>query len=146
MEWIKFGWGTKFSPEFSPIENFRIDMSGITPTNKPLLEISDRVINNLVVEYPAPYNLFVSGGVDSQSMLWCWFNSQVSFSAYCVRFVDAQGKVYNDHDYETLVEFTNTYGIKINFIDFNVFLDICGFLNILVKKNPLKLINFPKLE
>jgi hypothetical protein len=121
MNWIKTGWGKDFSSKFSPYKNFHIDMSDIVISHRPLLEVSNRVINQISKKYPSPFNLFVSGGVDSQSMLWCWLNSGVPFTAYSAKLLDSQGKVYNEHDYETLVQFAKKHNIKINFLEFDIF-------------------------
>jgi len=121
MIWIKTGWGPDFSSSFDPEKNFHVDMRGINPTNKSLLDISKRVIFTITESYPSPYNLFVSGGVDSQTMLWCWLNSGKSFNVYCARLVDSKGNIYNEHDYATLKLFAQRYDIKINYLDFDIF-------------------------
>lgn len=121
MKWIKAGWGPEFSSIFDPEKNFHIDMRKINPTNKPLLDTSLRVISEITENYPSPYNLFVSGGVDSQTMLWCWLNSGKKFNPYCARLVDSKGNVYNQHDYETLQIFAHAHDIKIQYLDFDIF-------------------------
>jgi hypothetical protein len=121
MDWIKTGWGSEYSPKFHPLKNYYMDYSGILPTNKPLLEVSTRVINDITKSYPAPYNLMVSGGVDSQTMLWCWLNSGVEFQVYSFRLVNSCGKIYNEHDYKNLQLFAENHSIRIKFVDFNIF-------------------------
>lgn len=121
MDWAKAGWGPEYSSEFSEIKNYHIDLSNLQKIHLPLLKISQETINSITKNYPAPYNLMVSGGVDSQAVLWCWLHSNKDFNAYCVKYVDTLGNVYNHHDLETLEEFANTYSIKINYLTFNIF-------------------------
>jgi hypothetical protein len=121
VKWIKTGWGQEFNSNFDSEKNFHVDMREINPTTSDLLDISYRVISEIIENYPPPYNLFVSGGVDSQTMLWCWLNSGKDFNVYCARLVDSKGNIYNEHDYSTLKLFAQSYDIKINYLDFDIF-------------------------
>lgn len=121
MKWIKSGWGSEYSQIVDYNKFFHMDISGIKPTKNPLLKTATKVINDIRDSYPAPFNLMVSGGVDSQSMLWCWLHSDVPFQAICFQLVDDSGIVYNTHDYETLITFANIYSIPIQFVKFNIF-------------------------
>lgn len=89
-------------------------------TDRPLLEISNDVISKISKTYPAPYTLMCSGGIDTQSMLWCWYNSDVDFDISVVRYIDDFGNVLNYHDIRYMEEFTKKIGISINYYDFNV--------------------------
>ena len=122
---MKAGWGQEYSPIFSPHKNYHIDFSKLCSSTKPLLEVSDRVIKEISVNYEPPYNLMVSGGVDSQAMLWCWKNSSIPFSAVSFKLTDSNGNIFNNHDFETLVSFAENNNIDITFVDF----DIINFLS-----------------
>lgn len=77
-------------------------------------------VDTIVRDYPAPYNLMLSGGVDSQAMLWAWYQSGHEFKAYTVRY----NTDMNDFDLVQLIEFTDKYDIPITFVDF----DLLNFL------------------
>ena len=121
MQWAKAGWGPEYSQEFNQYKNYYVDLSNLTATDLSLLKVSKLTIESIVKKYTEPYNLMVSGGVDSQTMLWCWLNSDTNFNAYCIKYVDSQGKVYNSHDIETLEIFANNHNIEINYLNFNIF-------------------------
>lgn len=72
----------------------------------------DYICNN----YPPPYTLCVSGGVDSQAMLYAWHTSGKSYNTMSVVYNNGM----NDHDLQTLVEFSQLHNIKINFVDFDL--------------------------
>ena len=121
MDWIKFGWGPKFDAEFNSTIPHYVDMSNAVKSTKSLLEISNRVIDNITQNYPEPYTLMVSGGMDSQMMLWCWLNSGKSFNAVSIKYVsDDQLLVLNQHDLVELDMFANKNNIPINYRHFNV--------------------------
>ena len=122
MDWIKFGWGSNFSPEFNKHSRFYVDVSNAEYSNADLLEVSTSVINEIVAKYPPPYYLMVSGGIDSQALLWCWLNSNVPFVPVSVRYIGAPEykEVLNEHDLEELEKFSLKHKINIKYIDFDI--------------------------
>ena len=88
--------------------------------NSPLLAAIDAV-NDIVASYPPPYNLFVSGGIDSQAMLYAWHKSKHPFNAYVFRY----NEDFNWHDIQTLPKFCEQEQIEYTIVDF----DYIKFLN-----------------
>ena len=117
MDWMKSGW----------CENgqFYIDASNAIHSNRELLTVASETIKRITDHYPAPYTLMMSGGVDSQSMLWCWINSNTTFNVTTVRYIDHNGTVLNEHDISNMKAIAKLHNIVINYIDFNIidFLD-----------------------
>jgi hypothetical protein len=126
MNWMRFGWGSEFSQTFDPAIPFHIDISNLIKSNKSLLEISTRVIKRIIEKYPPPYHLMLSGGMDSQIMLWCWLNSSIPFHPVSVKYVGAPEykEVLNDHDLVELEQFANNHNVQIDYKYF----DIINFL------------------
>jgi hypothetical protein len=122
MEWIKFGWGSDFNPNFNKHSNFHVDLRNIIYNNKPLLEVSSRVINEITKKYPPPYYLMVSGGMDSQLMIWCWLRANVDFIPVSVRYTGASDfkDVLNEHDLVELNTFAENNNISVQYKDFDV--------------------------
>lgn len=120
MKWVRMGWGPEFSTHFSKEKNFHVDFKNALYTDRPIIEIAKDAIKKISVEYPAPYTLMLSGGIDSQVMLWCWVKSQVPFNAVSVRYVDDSGNVLNIHDISNLEKVANHYSVSIEYIDFNI--------------------------
>lgn len=114
MKWTKEYWDSS-----GPEKTFVIDFTNLVFSDRLPVVIALDVVRNIATEYPRPYNLFVSGGVDSQSMLWAWHNTNINFKAFFVRY-KTNDHYYNDHDYQTLLEFSKKYNIKIEFLDFDV--------------------------
>jgi hypothetical protein len=136
MDWIKFGWGDKFQQEFDKSLHYYVDASARIISNKSLIEIANRVISDITKKYPPPYYLMVSGGLDSQAMLWCWLNSNVPFQAISFRYTGATNfKTYlNDHDLVELDKFCNANDINVEYHNF----DIISFLENDLEKYAVK--------
>jgi len=83
---------------------------------KNSLEIAHSTIAEIIKKYPPPYTLCISGGVDSQAMLYAWHTSGVPYQTCSVRY----NNDLNDHDLITLRQFSERENIKINYIDFDV--------------------------
>lgn len=86
------------------------------------LEEAILAVRSIVRNYPAPYTLMLSGGVDSQAMLYAWLKSGETFRTLTFRY---QGM--NDHDIITLQEFIelNDLDVSLQYMDF----DVMSFLN-----------------
>jgi len=111
MDWIKF---TRTEKEVAVL----IDTPVAT---KPPVEAALSAIEHIVANYPAPYTLMLSGGADSQAMLWCWLKSGYEFQTRSVRFNGG----LNDHDLQTMQEFSNNVGVSFTPWEFDLleFLD-----------------------
>jgi hypothetical protein len=77
-------------------------------------------IDHIHRNYVPPYTLFVSGGVDSQAMLYLWKKSGKNFNVVSVKY----NNNLNDHDLETLDKFCSIHDIPVNYYNF----DIINFL------------------
>lgn len=75
-------------------------------------------VNKIVQTYPPPYKVFVSGGVDSQAMLWAWHKSGHKFTACHFDY----GNDLNYHDRKYLEKF-----LKKNKLETDIELEIIPF-------------------
>jgi hypothetical protein len=89
-------------------------------TVKSSLSAAIEAVNDIVEKYPPPYNLLVSGGIDSQAMLYAWKMSGHPFNAISFRY----NQDFNWHDIKTLPQFCEQENIDYQIIDF----DYLGFL------------------
>lgn len=74
-------------------------------------------VNKIVEEYPSPYYIFASGGIDSQAMLYSWKLSNQPFKAISFVYNDDM----NEHDLVTLREFSAAQNIPITYLPFDYF-------------------------
>jgi hypothetical protein len=118
MQWIKLGWGKDCSPDSTVNSTFCVNLSKMISSEKSVLEVSSECIKKITEEYPEPYYLFASGGVDSQSMIWCWMNSGKPFTVVSFRYIH-DNVVYNEHDLEQLEQFSLKYNIPVQYKDFD---------------------------
>lgn len=84
------------------------------------LEAAHYTIKYITDNYPPPYTLMLSGGVDSQAMLYAWHTSHVPFNTFSAVY----NNNLNQHDLDTIQKFATTYNISINYKDF----DLINFL------------------
>lgn len=73
-------------------------------------------IEHIVKNYPAPYTLYLSGGVDSQAMLYAWHKSGVPYKTFSAVYNES----LNEHDLCTLREFSAQHNITIDYHDFDL--------------------------
>lgn len=118
MKWIKLGWGPECASDPTVNTTFCVNLSQMIHSDKSLLEVSTECIKKITEEYPEPYYLFASGGVDSQSMIWCWMNSGKPFTVISFKYVH-DNVVYNEHDLEQLEQFSLKYNIPVQYKQFN---------------------------
>jgi len=78
-------------------------------------------IDHIYKNYPEPYTLFLSGGIDSQAMLYAWIKSGKKFNT----FSGVYNFDLNAHDLENLKIISNLWNVDINFTKFN----LLNFLN-----------------
>ena len=84
------------------------------------LEEAVYTVEYITKNYPAPYTLYVSGGVDSQAMLYAWHKSGVPYETFSAVY----NETLNEHDLCTLREFSEQHNITIKYHDF----DLISFL------------------
>jgi hypothetical protein len=84
------------------------------------LEAAFYTIEYITKNYPAPYTLYLSGGADSQAMLYAWHKSGVPYKTFSAVYNES----LNEHDLCTLREFSAQYDITIDYHDF----DLISFL------------------
>lgn len=84
------------------------------------LKAAHDTIRCIVQNYPPPYTLMLSGGIDSQAMLFAWHTSDVPFKTFSAVYNNG----LNENDLCTLREFSEKHSININFINF----DLLSFL------------------
>jgi hypothetical protein len=87
-------------------------------------------IDRIVATYPAPYTIFATGGVDSQAVIQMWRKSGYEFNVVSVRY----NNNFNEHDLETLKEFSEKFNVDVRYIDF----DIVDFLENKLEEYVLK--------
>lgn len=116
--WIKLSWsdGTDIT-QASYTGTFIVDVSDMVVNDAPVIQRAVESINQIVKNNPPPYRLFVSGGIDSQAMLYAWKKSGHEFEAHS--FVYDQNM--NVHDLAILWEFAKTHNIKLRHHDISHF-------------------------
>lgn len=79
--------------------------------NKISIESAHIAIQKIVKSYPKPYTLFLSGGVDSQAMLWAWHTSGYQYEALSFVYNDN----FNLHDLDSgMPTFAKIHNLKID--------------------------------
>lgn len=73
-------------------------------------------ISYIQQNYPAPYTLMLSGGVDSQAMLYAWILSKCPFNTFSGKY----NNNFNKDDLQELGVFAKQFDITINYVDFDV--------------------------
>lgn len=131
MTWYKFGFGEHLGPS-DPNLHFTLDFTEAVPnlTNECIIDIAVRTVRSIVRKYPPPFNLCVSGGVDSQAMLFAWKKAGVPFNVISFKYSDGNGKIFNEHDLENLALFAAQHDLTVDYREINV---IDFFENDLVK-------------
>ena len=122
--WIKYGWGPelKFN-QIDPETEFQIDFSSCKISNSTPLEAAIDAVKKIVENYPAPYTLMCSGGVDSQAMILAWLASGYPFEIMSFRYI-SENIFFNDYDLVELDKLAESHHLTINYQD----LDIISFL------------------
>lgn len=118
LNWIKYGWGKGYSDELQPTVPLYIDFTnnGTVEYIEPLKAATDAVLD-IVRNYPAPYTLMLSGGIDSQAMLWAWLQSGVTFKSLTITY----NSIYNYHDIKNTISVAEKFKYKFNYHNFDVF-------------------------
>jgi hypothetical protein len=125
MRWVKYS--NNVLPFFNEvILDFRVP---VTPTQNPI-DSAKFTVDYIIKNYPAPYTLLVSGGIDSQAMLWAWIISKKEFSIVSAKY----NYNLNDHDLNTLKEFCQKYSVNLKFVNFDLFKFLENDLNFYANK------------
>lgn len=93
----------------------KISLDDLTDAPLDCLESLVDYAKYIAANNPGPYTLFVSGGVDSQAMLYAWKLSNIPFSAVHVKY-----NGFNDHDVAECIEFCMNEHIDLSFLNFDV--------------------------
>lgn len=96
--------------------DYTIDYSPTKPVSLKPLDAALYTISEIQKKYPPPYTLFLSGGVDSQAMLYAWHISKAPYKTFSAIY----NFNFNDHDLENLRLFSKTIDADINFEYFNL--------------------------
>lgn len=97
-------------------DNYNFDFRLKNKIKSKPLKAAIKTVKYITKNYPAPYTLCLSGGVDSQAMLYAWKESGVEFNTCSAVY----NKWLNDYDLAQLKEFAKRESIKIQYIDIDV--------------------------
>lgn len=92
-----------------------IDFKSSLDDNLSALDSAEIAINYIHQTYPKPYHVMVSGGVDSQAMLYTW---KLFGKDYIPTTINYKG--HNEHDLLELYEFSKKYQIDLEQHEFDV--------------------------
>lgn len=84
--------------------------------NSDPLTSANICIEEITKKFPPPYVLYLSGGIDSQAMLYAWLQSKVEFQTYCAVY----NHKLNQHDLVALEQFAKIHNVKINYQEFDL--------------------------
>lgn len=112
MDWVKTGFGPDFL-EYHPLLPFYMDYTAARQSTIPIADLIKQAIQRIVDQYPAPYTLICSGGVDSQSMILAWLQSGFPFEVVTARYNDGM----NDYDLENLWQLQARENFPIKVLD-----------------------------
>ncbi len=108
MKWVKTSVKNK---------TYYFDFSKTKTHTLHALDAAIKAVVHISENYPPPYTLLLSGGVDSQAMLWAWHKSKVPYKTLSAVY----NHNLNDHDLETIRTFAANHDISINSTDFDLF-------------------------
>ena len=122
MDWIKAGWGPKLNSEFNHLLSYYIDISKMALPSSDPISTAVNTVNQISKTHSGPYYLMVSGGVDSQCMMWAWLQSGVPFTAVACKYVSHDSNtIMNAHDLVELELFTSKFNIPVSYKNYDVF-------------------------
>jgi hypothetical protein len=81
-----------------------------------ILDAAKITIEHIIKNYPPPYHIMVSGGIDSQSMLYAWKLFGKNYIPTSVIYND----YLNEHDLVTLDTFSQEQNIPIEYLKFDL--------------------------
>lgn len=95
-------------------------------------------VNYIIDNYPPPYTLCLSGGIDSQAMLYSWIISGKQFNTFSAIYYTRkflENINFNYGDLEHLIQFSIDFNVPINFYNFDI-------LNFLFKEHKQYALNY----
>ncbi len=116
--WLQYGWGQSMKDDYARGDHMHITIKK-SANNFSALAAATHAVENIVQNYPSPYTLMCSGGVDSQAMLWAWKQSGHPFEVVSIKYVSG-GKWFNEYDLCDLVKFSEVHNISVNYLSFDV--------------------------
>jgi hypothetical protein len=87
---------------------------------KKPIDIAIETVKDIALTMTPPFTLFLSGGIDSQAMLYAWHRSKIPYKALCYEYIDNERTVYNYHDIKHLKPFAEKYKIPITYCEQNL--------------------------
>jgi len=115
MDWIRFYYYNSPNEDGLLVvkenENLLCDLSGINVEAESPLEESIKAVNEIVKNYPAPYYVMASGGIDSQAMVYAWYKAGVPFTILHFTYNDD----FNEHDINPLKIFVKNLNLSITY-------------------------------
>jgi len=105
-------------PFWYKIDKNIIDFRSQLPVKIKPLEAAELTVQSILNNYPPPYHLMISGGVDSQAMLHSWVKFGSDFIPTSVIYNN-----FNFHDIDNIKLFYKNYVQYINF-DLLTFLEL----------------------
>lgn len=81
--------------------------------NHPLHHSLD-AIDKIKTYYPPPYTLMVSGGIDSQAMIYAWLLSKIKFNVVSIKYV-SDNIWFNDYDLMNLEIYRNKFNFTLEY-------------------------------
>lgn len=117
MEWLVFNETTK-----SGVIHCTATLPAKLEVKKLPLDAAISTVESITKQYPAPYYVMCSGGVDSQAMLWAWLQSGVEFTPVSFLYTKRDSDdIWNWHDLRHIDSFGKTHGVKIEYRTHDVF-------------------------
>lgn len=114
MVWFPYRWALK--PNVDPrLNGLIVDISN--PNLKEYsstLECVIDAVHQIANENPEPYTLLVSGGIDSQAMIYAWMVSGIPF-----KIVHYSYNAYNSHDTINLLKYLDQFSLPAEIHNFD---------------------------
>lgn len=117
VKWFDAAWAP--TPNQNERRNpFILDFSKPSAIERlPGKEAGIQAVRTIAKEYPGPYTLLASGGVDSQAMIWFWHLAGVPFKVVHYSYTGA----LNREDTQSLVDFCTKIGVPFEVRVFDAF-------------------------
>lgn len=106
------------SPIFEPELPMIMDFSDCEANNVLPLHAAINSVHTITKQYPGPYTLMVSGGVDSQAMIFAWLKSGIPFKLVSVIYHDLHGRPMNLDDLVDLKAYAEYYALDVEYKTF----------------------------
>lgn len=97
-------------------DDFYFDFRNKSTASVAPLQAAQLTIQYIVQNYPAPYTLYLSGGVDSQAMLYAWHQSGVPYQTFSAVY----NQNLNSHDLCDIEKFSKDLGVEVDYHDFDL--------------------------